>query len=78
MILLVAKAAAVVQVTSTNISSSQSSTSTELVGRGSITVAQQRLAEITEMLHTASLLHDDVIDDADSRRGIPSAKKIIR
>jgi geranylgeranyl pyrophosphate synthase len=24
--------------------------------------AQKRLAEITEMIHTASLFHDDVID----------------
>ncbi|KAH1249954.1 Solanesyl diphosphate synthase 3, chloroplastic/mitochondrial [Glycine max] len=33
---------------------------------------QQRIAEITEMIHVASLLHDDVLDDADSRRGIGS------
>ncbi|KAL3624777.1 Solanesyl diphosphate synthase 3, chloroplastic/mitochondrial [Castilleja foliolosa] len=33
---------------------------------------QMHLAEITEMIHVASLLHDDVIDDADMRRGIDS------
>ncbi|RUS14640.1 isoprenoid synthase domain-containing protein, partial [Endogone sp. FLAS-F59071] len=34
---------------------------------------QRRLAEITEMIHTASLLHDDVIDASEARRGQPSA-----
>ncbi|KAL3520593.1 hypothetical protein ACH5RR_018742 [Cinchona calisaya] len=33
---------------------------------------QQSVAEITEMIHVASLLHDDVLDDADRRRGIGS------
>nr|ASQ40926.1 geranyl pyrophosphate synthase 1 [Pelargonium graveolens] len=33
---------------------------------------QMSIAEITEMIHVASLLHDDVLDDADTRRGIGS------
>lgn len=35
--------------------------------------SQRRLAEITEMIHTASLLHDDVIDNSITRRSSPSA-----
>lgn len=31
---------------------------------------QQRLAEISETIHVASLLHDDVLDDATTRRGV--------
>jgi len=33
---------------------------------------QMRLAEITEMIHTASLVHDDVLDECDLRRGAPT------
>ncbi|KAM1883376.1 hypothetical protein ACFX13_004749 [Malus domestica] len=40
--------------------------STELRAR------QQCIAEVTEMIHVASLLHDDVLDDADTRRGVGS------
>lgn len=35
--------------------------------------SQRRLAEITELIHTASLMHDDVIDHSISRRAAPSA-----
>ncbi|WFD36837.1 tRNA dimethylallyltransferase [Malassezia cuniculi] len=37
---------------------------------------QRRLAEITEMIHVASLLHDDVIDASPLRRGAPSAPSV--
>jgi hexaprenyl-diphosphate synthase len=42
-------------------------------GDSDILPSQRRLAEITELIHTASLLHDDVIDHSVSRRGAPSA-----
>ena len=47
---------------------SQGTTST-----GSSSTSQKRLAEITEMIHTASLFHEDVIDKATThRRSTPS------
>ncbi|WVZ99730.1 hypothetical protein U9M48_044990 [Paspalum notatum var. saurae] len=41
----------------------------ELAALPELTTEHQRLAEIIEMIHTASLIHDDVIDDSGMRRG---------
>ncbi|MEB3159437.1 MAG: solanesyl diphosphate synthase [Synechococcus sp.] len=35
-----------------------------------LSARHRRLAEITEMIHTASLVHDDVVDEAATRRGV--------
>merc|ERR1712228_960290 len=37
---------------------------------------QIQLASITEMIHTASLIHDDVLDAADTRRGDSTVHKL--
>nr|YP_009257550.1 prenyl transferase [Coeloseira compressa]ANH09633.1 prenyl transferase [Coeloseira compressa] len=37
---------------------------------GIIKAEHRRLAEITEIIHTASLVHDDVLDDCTKRRGL--------
>ncbi|HAC62064.1 MAG TPA: solanesyl diphosphate synthase [Cyanothece sp. UBA12306] len=41
-----------------------------------ITSRHRRLAEITEMIHTASLVHDDVVDDAELRRNVPTVNSL--
>ncbi|VEU40549.1 unnamed protein product [Pseudo-nitzschia multistriata] len=38
--------------------------------------AQRRLAEISEMIHTASLFHDDVIDGSETRRGVSAVHMV--
>nr|YP_009504542.1 prenyl transferase [Cyanophora sudae]AWW13625.1 prenyl transferase [Cyanophora sudae] len=42
------------------------------IENGNITSRHKRLAEITEIIHTASLVHDDILDESDVRRGIPT------
>ncbi|KAI3466006.1 hypothetical protein Pfo_022669 [Paulownia fortunei] len=41
----------------------------EIAGLMELTKEHRRLAEIIEMIHTASLIHDDVLDESDMRRG---------
>jgi all-trans-nonaprenyl-diphosphate synthase len=41
-----------------------------------LTARHRRLAEITEMIHTASLVHDDVVDEADLRRNVETVNNL--
>jgi octaprenyl-diphosphate synthase len=43
-------------------------------GDGPLPAGSVRLAAVMEMLHTATLVHDDIIDDAETRRGKPSVR----
>jgi hexaprenyl-diphosphate synthase len=59
---------------SSSSTSSKSTTESDLPTSSTpILSTQRRLASITEMIHVASLLHDDVIDTSPLRRGLPSA-----
>ena len=44
---------------------------------GSITDATVRYAASSELLHNATLLHDDVADDSDKRRGVPTIRSLL-
>ncbi|NEP56183.1 MAG: solanesyl diphosphate synthase [Symploca sp. SIO2G7] len=41
-----------------------------------ITPRHRRLAEITEMIHTASLVHDDVVDESQVRRNVATINSL--
>jgi len=43
---------------------------------GEITPRHRRLAEIAEMIHTASLVHDDVVDEAAIRRNVATVNSL--
>ncbi|XP_011694039.1 PREDICTED: decaprenyl-diphosphate synthase subunit 1 [Wasmannia auropunctata] len=45
-------------------------------GRNVLLHSQRQIAMIAEMIHSASLLHDDVIDQSDFRRGKPSVNVV--
>ena len=43
---------------------------------GGITASSYRGATLVELLHTATLVHDDVVDSAEKRRGLPSINAV--
>ncbi|CAK9881506.1 unnamed protein product [Sphagnum jensenii] len=49
----------------------------EVAGLNALQPQHRRLAEITEMIHTASLIHDDVLDESDVRRGKQAVHRML-
>ena len=45
-------------------------------GYGEITPSAYYSALTLELLHNASLVHDDIVDESDERRGVPSARAL--
>jgi octaprenyl-diphosphate synthase len=43
---------------------------------GSVTEEHIRAAAVIEMIHNATLLHDDVLDEGESRRGLPTLNRL--
>jgi solanesyl diphosphate synthase len=76
MVLLLSRAMNMAHAKPSSNMNTTSATSVNGIPRSDLFKAQRRLAEISEMIHTASLFHDDVIDDADTRRGSPSVHKV--
>lgn len=79
-VLLMAYASAAVSVPppsqSTSLSSALPLSPPDLCLGPTLLPSQLRLAEITELIHAASLLHDDVIDVAGTRRGTLSVNSV--
>lgn len=44
---------------------------------GKVTDTSVRYAAASELLHNATLLHDDVADDSDKRRGVPTIRSLM-
>src|SRR6478736_6267636 len=43
---------------------------------GEVTPATRELAVVAELVHLATLLHDDVVDDGQERRGLTTSRRV--
>ncbi len=43
---------------------------------GEVSGTARALAVVAELIHSATLLHDDVVDEGDERRGAPTARRV--